>query len=161
MVVVQLIVAWIVVVSVGIGALGEIGDILTPNSMVLYILAFLFRGIWIAPVVLASALVVWCLPFRSMTRNRYGRNWFPPRSWAVVCLLGAASLVFYLTGWPLGIQYQSVRYVLTSGVLGVVLFISAAALAYYGKGLTASIAAHTLFVIWMETYGFPYMGESV
>jgi hypothetical protein len=109
-------------------------------------------------LVLIGVFWVWCRP---LTQGAV----IPRRSYIAVLICGVLSLVWYVRGWPYGLQYQGSFWVTLNALLSLSCLCGLAAIAvsFNRTGRSSwwrAYAFHWLLFGWALTFAFPWLGET-
>ena len=91
-----------------------------------------------------------------------GEYQMPRRSWVLLTILSALSVVYFMGSWRYGNQYQGREYTVAICAVNVVWLIILWAILYRSSRLpsfTANLLFHAVLFSWLAWYAFPYLGE--
>ena len=92
-----------------------------------------------------------------------GETMIPTRSWGLYFLLGILSLLFYISFFSYGNQFQGRTHTLS---LAIINFFFCSIILLVGlrsrrkPSFTANLLFHWLLFAWVSSYAFPFFGES-
>ncbi len=132
-----------------------------PLSGVMFLLLLLFKPVVGIPVVVGSGALVyfgWLRPAWS------GRVQFTTRTWVGLLCLFALSVYWYWGGWAFGMRVQGRTYTVGCAIIAACLFIVVVAAGMIGRRARAPVVAlfgRWVALVWVVTYGFPWLGEGL
>ena len=92
-----------------------------------------------------------------------GEPMVPKRSYVLLAIVTVLSIIYFISGWRLGLRYQGFEYTLTVLIVNVGW---AAALVFAfvrtwqnGASFRTSLFVHWMLFAWLAWYAFPYLGE--
>jgi hypothetical protein len=87
----------------------------------------------------------------------------PKRSYALLAILIVLSIIYFISGWQFGLQYQGLRYTRTVLIvnLGWAAVLVFAFVRTWQKeaSFRASLFVHWMLFAWLAWYAFSYLGE--
>lgn len=139
--------------------LSHVPTLLCPFPLITVMPAFLLSS---ARVVWPAALVPSLLFFSWNPALPRGQAKVPARSLALLTILTALSVLWFMGNWKFGLEYQGPQF--TRGVCAAnvgwlfVLWV-AIVFAYRRPSFFNNLLAHWLLFVWLSWYAFPYLGE--
>jgi hypothetical protein len=91
-----------------------------------------------------------------------GDGQIPKRSIALVILATACNMIWFVTGWNYGLQYQGPRYtafVFVANILWLVVLVIAFLRFWRAPSFGGNLLFHWMLFAWLGWYAFPYLGE--
>jgi len=147
------------VVAAMLGGTARVGLPLPISGLMLLLMLFFDSpaiGLPIAALLLLLAYYGWVRPIHA------GKAQFTPRTWLMLATLAALSGAWYYEGWAFGLKWQGRTYTLGCAVMSGVLIAAVAGLGFAGNmqdRSRLSLLGRWLAVVWIITYGYPWLGE--
>jgi hypothetical protein len=91
-----------------------------------------------------------------------GKCQIPRRSWVLLTMLSALSVVYFIGSWRYGNQYQGREYTAAICAVNSAWLVSLWAILYRTSRLSsfqANLFFHAVLFSWLAWYAFPYLGE--
>jgi hypothetical protein len=91
-----------------------------------------------------------------------GESQIPRRSWLLLIMLSALSIVYFVGSWRYGNQYQGHGYTVAICAVNGVWLVILWAILYRSARLSsfhANLFFHAALFSWLAWYAFPYLGE--
>ena len=111
---------------------------------------------WTAVVVPSLLFFVWSPGlFRCQTQ-------IPRRSWVLLSVLTALTVVWFIVSWKFGLEYQGhqfTRVVCAVNALWLVLLWLVLYQRWRHPSFTGNLLFHWILFAWLAWYAFPYLGE--
>jgi hypothetical protein len=141
-----------------LGSFSRVGAPLPISGM---LLALMLLGLPLVGVPVMLVLIAWCYFgwLRPVWRLRAAFTW---RTWAGVAVLAALSVIWYWRGWPYGMKYQGHVYTLGCACVSAAMVAVVTACGWFSRVLADSglaTAGRWVALLWVITYGFPWLGE--
>jgi hypothetical protein len=158
-----------VAVAIGLSALAWVGSfsngvpsLICPLPMVTILPAF-FLALPASHLPPWIAVFVPVVLFLSWNPGMFrGHVEIPKRSWALLALLTALSVAYFLGTWKYGYQYQGPAHTITVCAVNIVwialLWLILCRLSSHSS-FAANLLFHGILFTWLAWYAFPYLGE--
>jgi hypothetical protein len=91
-----------------------------------------------------------------------GKCEIPIRTFVLLTVLSILSVIYFVSGWNDGKQYQGREYTIVICAMNVVWLVSLWILlygAYRLRVFKTNLLFHAVLFAWLAWYGFPYLGE--
>jgi hypothetical protein len=91
-----------------------------------------------------------------------GHAQFTIRTWVVLATLALLSGSWYYEGWAFGLKWQGTSYTLGCAIMSIILLTITTGLGLLGRVWNRSrvaLWARWIAVVWIISYGFPWLGE--
>jgi hypothetical protein len=92
-----------------------------------------------------------------------GEARIPLRSYALLAIVTVLSMVYFIAGWKLGLEYQGAEHTRFMCIVNVawaaVLMFAFGRAWKKGCSFRTSLFLHWMLFAWLAWYAFPYLGE--
>jgi len=111
---------------------------------------------------MAGAIVPVVIFFLWNPRLSQGETRVPKRSYVLLAVAAFLSIIWFVFGWKLGLQYQGPTYthwVFAINVAWIAILAVSIVRCQRANSFASNLIFHWLFFAWLGWFAFPYLGE--